>query len=508
MQWGAKAALSDSVNETGWIYLEIETNPVLDDDSQMYEAGFIEGAITQKYIYYHWYNTWRTFCDDKPKTCKNIDGFLNANTKWLKPIIKKYSKFDPWWHHANLYYIQLEGILAGYRNATKNCEESLLWHDIFMMNMAWDLDTLVDVLADDTEREKIGNTHIGHCSAMIKLLPDYSDLIVGHNTWTGYNTMLRILKKYNFTIHMTPQSDEVIPGNIMTFSSYPGVTISGDDFNIMSSGLVTMETTNEVYGKSLWKYITPERTTMEAVRAMIANRIAHNGREWRDAFVQRNSGTYNNQWMIIDYKQLTPGKRPNYNLFWIVEQMPGIIFSTDLTISLDKSTYWASYNVPYFEYIFNISGYLQKEKEFGDWYSHSNNPRALIFKREHVNVTEVNSLMALLRYNNYLQEPFAVCNCTPIHNACNSIAARCDLNPESGTYPIPNLQHRMHGAIDAKVTNSKLAQEFKTYAVSGPTSGPDVPPFKWTSIEPNDHMDHLGHPEIFNFKPEVHNWVL
>jgi hypothetical protein len=85
-----------------WIYLEIETNPALDDDAQIYEAGFIEGALTQKYIYYHWYNTWRTFCDDKPKTCKNIDGFLNANTKWLKPIIKKYSKFDAWWHHVIL----------------------------------------------------------------------------------------------------------------------------------------------------------------------------------------------------------------------------------------------------------------------------------------------------------------------------------------------------------------------------------------------------------------------
>ena len=46
---------------------------------------------------------------------------------------------------------------------------------------------------------------------------------------------------------------------------------------------------------------------MEAVRAMIANRIAKDGREWRNAFVQRNSGTYNNQWMIIDYKKFTPG---------------------------------------------------------------------------------------------------------------------------------------------------------------------------------------------------------
>jgi len=36
----------------------------------------------------------------------------------------------------------------------------------------------------------------GSCSALIKLLPGYQDLYSAHDTWSDYETMLRIMKKY------------------------------------------------------------------------------------------------------------------------------------------------------------------------------------------------------------------------------------------------------------------------------------------------------------------------
>ena len=42
----------------------------------------------------------------------------------------------------------------------------------------------------------------GSCSALVKLLPDYKELFVAHDTWSDYNQMLRIFKRYdlNFDI--------------------------------------------------------------------------------------------------------------------------------------------------------------------------------------------------------------------------------------------------------------------------------------------------------------------
>ena len=40
----------------------------------------------------------------------------------------------------------------------------------------------------------------------------------------------------------------------------------------------------------------------------IMPRLAKTGKEWADIFTNFNSGTYNNQWMIIDYNQFDPSK--------------------------------------------------------------------------------------------------------------------------------------------------------------------------------------------------------
>ena len=44
----------------------------------------------------------------------------------------------------------------------------------------------------------------GHCSSLIKLLAGNKDLYVAQDTWTGYNGMLRVLKKYDFGYHVLP----------------------------------------------------------------------------------------------------------------------------------------------------------------------------------------------------------------------------------------------------------------------------------------------------------------
>jgi hypothetical protein len=78
-------------------------------------------------------------------------------------------------------------------------------------------------------------------------------------------------------------------------------------------------------------------------------------------------------------------------------------------------------------------------EKFGDFYSYENAPRNKIFARDQGKVEDLDSMMKLMRYNDYQNDPLSRCNCTPPYSAENAISARCDLNPANGTYPIKQL---------------------------------------------------------------------
>lgn len=137
--------------------------------------------------------------------------------------------------------------------------------------------------------------------------------------------------------------------------------------------------------------------------------------EWVKIFAQYNSGTYNNQWTVVDYKLFEPGKDlPSKDVIWILEQVPyvflnllyfcstsGIIFSgytdtRDMTWFLKKHKYWPSYNIPYLTSISELSGF-NKEGEKNNWYKWGYCPRARIFHRDQHKVQDLESLKNLMR---------------------------------------------------------------------------------------------------------------
>ena len=52
----------------------------------------------------------------------------------------------------------------------------------------------------------------------------------------------------------------------------------------------------------------------------------------------------------------------------------------------------------YFPNIFNASGGPEEVAKYGDWFSYSNTPRAKIFRRDHSNVKDIESMTKLMRY--------------------------------------------------------------------------------------------------------------
>uniref|UniRef100_A0A1B6LIZ1 Phospholipase B-like n=1 Tax=Graphocephala atropunctata TaxID=36148 RepID=A0A1B6LIZ1_9HEMI len=492
--WVARSMYNKTYLAIGWDSLDLETNPEVDDEEQAFFAGYLEGLETHQAIYDHYWNTVKSDCVNETELCQRVNFYLETNIEWIKGMIKQHAASDVYWKQVNLFYQQLIGILFGYNKVAPATEE-LTMRDIMWINFSWDFGDVKSAMKNETNKVLKGN---GHCSALIKLLRSKSDILVAHNTWTGYENMRRIMKRYSLLY-------KNIAGTVVSFSGYPGALVSGDDFYIVNSGLVVQETTNENNNASLWNYVRPTGQVLEVIRVTVANRLADGGRSWTKIFSQYNSGTYNNQWMVVDMKKFAPGSvKPE--LLWVLEQMPGYIRREDQTDVLTRQSYWASYNIPFYPDVYNMSATWALVDKYGDFFTHDKNPRALIFKRDHEKVLDVHTMMQLMRSNDFQHDPLSRCNCSPPYSAENAIAARNDLNLVNGTYPFNALSHRSHGAIDAKVTNYRMSQSQSLWAVSGPTTGAHLRPFQWSTSDFNHQLPHRGHPDRFNFKPVNFSW--
>ena len=70
-----------------------------------------------------------------------------------------------------------------------------------------------------------------------------------------------------------------------------GFLESLDDFYLMSSQIVMLQTTNSVYNMSLYKFVTSQ-SLLAWQRVRVSNMMAHTGGEWATTFAQQNSGKY------------------------------------------------------------------------------------------------------------------------------------------------------------------------------------------------------------------------
>ncbi|XP_033618561.1 putative phospholipase B-like 2, partial [Fukomys damarensis] len=501
-------ALTTSLLSPRWAFLELGTNGDYNDSLQAYAAGVVEASVSEELIYMHWMNTVVNYCgpfEYEVSYCERLKSFLEANLEWMQQEMELHPD-SAYWHQVRLTLLQLKGLEDSYegRLTFPTGRFSIKPLGFLLLQISGDLMDLEPALNRTKTREALGS---GSCSALIKLLPGQQDLLVAHNTWNAYQYMLRILKKYQLQFREGPGENHTLaPGNKLVFSSYPGTIFSADDFYVLGSGLVTLETTIGNRNPALWKYVQPEGCVLEWVRNTVANRLAVDGASWADVFKRFNSGTYNNQWMIVDYKVFIPsGPRLDSGVLTILEQIPGMVVVADKTAELYEKTYWASYNIPSFESVFNASGLQALVAQYGDWFSYSKSPRAQIFLRNQSLVHDLDSMVRLMRYNDYLHDPLSRCAaCDPQPNGENAISARSDLNPADGSYPFPALRQRSHGGIDVKVTSRSLAAAMSLLAVSGPTWD-QVPPFQWSTSPFRDTL-HMGHPDLWKFAPVWVSW--
>ncbi|XP_070580330.1 phospholipase B-like 1 [Ptychodera flava] len=481
----AYGTYNDTLATTGWGVLDIKAGygeiPA-DDMKAMYAAGFLEGALTAERIYQNYLNMHAFyFGGEKQSLEPKVKKFFDEQETWTRSMIAKNPN-DQFWRSIALIVAQLDGLVDGYSNNPYQ-NKSLERFAFQMLNSVGDLIDLRHALSPSTRPDwsKMNPVEFqsyfmrhGHCSALIKVLGAYENIFMSHSSWFVYASTSRIYKHYNFNLKSVD-----VASKQMSFSSYPGFLESLDDFYLLGNGLVMLQTTLNVFNNSLYDYVVPQ-SLLAWYRVRAANMLAHNGKEWSQILAKYNSGTYNNEYMIIDLNLIHLNESIDDNALWVVEQMPTMVKSGDQSPIL-RAGYFPSYNVPFYEEVFNISGYPEMVAKYGTDYSYQLAPRAKIFRRDQGKVKSFQDMKHLMRYNDYLHDEYSQMD------PCKAICCRGDLYKEN-----PSAD----GCYDTKLSDYHMARKLQSEAISGPTLGTGLPPFEWTPKFPDMHV---GLPQIYNF---------
>ena len=102
-----------------------------------------------------------------------------------------------------------------------------------------------------------------------------------------------------------------------------GFLSSLDDFYMMSSGLMMTQTTNGILDQSVYDHNISPRSLLAWQRVRAACVMARSGKEYHDVMKTHYSGTYANQYMILNLNLFEPRKPLKSGLLYVLEEMPG-----------------------------------------------------------------------------------------------------------------------------------------------------------------------------------------
>ncbi|KAF4673853.1 phospholipase B domain containing [Perkinsus chesapeaki] len=477
----------------GFGVLEISTNESFSSDRQAFEAGYLEVHLTGHRIIDHFRNLRDTFVEsvDAPfsedvlallrKQYEWFEGQVEANTNadstasgrsspGMSHRMRHQKKQQKYWKTARFVLQQFKGEVAGIENyfvehrITNETYNADPWQIAAVLNAAGDM---MDIMCLNEAPRSVLRRHEGF--AFFKM----------YSTGSGFT---RLFGFEAWTCNLV---------HSMSFSSYPGTLVSLDDYYLMSSGLAMIQTSLTVGDPSIRQNLTME-ALLAWQRVRIANHLAKGGRRWFELLQQYNSGTYSNQYTVVDFKRFTPRKELKKGLLWVIESVPGLTVGKDMTEVL-KWGYWGSYNAPYFpevrkatkyEYWYNISGM--------DKFSFSLTTRGKVLRRdshEATKTSEVMDLAQLIRRNRYKTDPLLN------GDVFGDLCARGDLR-QGRSVAI--------GCFDSKATNYSWGyQHMRTLIQSGPpVYGDDLKPFNWNEFDNKSgavRASHRGLPNEYNF---------
>ncbi|XP_020290295.1 putative phospholipase B-like lamina ancestor [Pseudomyrmex gracilis] len=480
----ARAYYKTGISESGWSVIEIETSSKYPDSVQAYAAGLLEGSLTWQLIHRHWYNTVHAVCERRAGECRKLMRFLRENTAIVRKRAEILAVTDSFWHMVRLFYIQLDGLEAGWRFAARRSRqegvdemdsEHFLW--LAMAN-------LMDLEQISTNNDF--HSHCDHTKGMIilkSLTREGLDplIAIGHTTAAPYAKMLRLLKKYTFAYHTLPKKAAPVPGRTVVMSSYPGALSSQDEFylivrdnrELIVAGTVTAVAAN----RSLWNSTNAKDQVMSPVRVMAANRLATDGRSWsRDMSAHNMTGAMAQQWVTLE---------PREGFVHLVERSLSGTSARAIDITerfANSGVFWITGEACSRET--NTPGEANDEKE------DENVTRSDLIVSLQKNITTVEQFEELMGGHSDEQPSIED------KDQAQILTYRGDLKKSAST---------PFGVIDAKIVLADGEGVASFDAISGPSTSASREPFSWSKSFPN--VSHLGQPDVFDFDSVTPLWV-
>lgn len=495
----AWATYNDSILATGWSRLDIAAAAGYANETLVaFAAGVLEGVLTQQRAFEFNTNNFRT------QLPPALTSYIEDNWAWTSAMAAAHPE-DELWYHVGLLNAQVQGMWSGF-SAVAPANESLPFFRFLLSTLQGDMDDLRVVFPPSGGPPVAGPRGESHCSVLLKTTLNAStgavaDVLASHTTWSQFESMTRIWRVADLPFRRSAGDARLVPGRLMSFSSYPGTVHSDDDWYLITpSGLLVTETTIENNNASLWQYVVPQ-TIPDWARNMAANRLAEDGASWVAAFSQYNSGTYNNAFSIVDAKRLgaltasgnsgiesqaviaaadaasprwysplaanegssaeaaaASFAAPGAGLLTKLEQMPGPwIRVADLSDVLAPPPaapgFHSSYNRIMNPELFAITNQTALVAAYGPHFSYNGTARALIFDRLQGSVVDFPSLAAVMRHNAFQSDPEGTQGCAGgARSGSDAIAERGDLTPASAVC-VPGVGQQDEAGIDAKMAS-------------------------------------------------------
>lgn len=329
-----------------------------------------------------------------------------------------------------------------------------------------------------------------HCSAIVKLCYNTTsnkpDIMLGHNTWSGYNELLRTLKKVDYAF----EGDDTVIGMKaikMKYSSYPGVIFSGDEFYTINHRIAITQTSLSIINYFQFKNAINTNTYIpEFMRIMMINYMSDTGKEWVDNYMNlfNYNHIYEAQWIVIDYNNL--GINASEGVMYIVEEVPNSVKYIDYTSELFNRGYYGSFNVPFFKGDHaDIAGWYSFNEV--DFYSREFNPRQYILSKLQSSIRNLRDFKKVLMYNGYGTVRSDIPNDPSYKDPSNGWASR---------------EGKEDGSIDFKIINNELMANDAIWVYSGPVyqGNPHFKPYNISKASKKLREHSLGMPTLWNFK--------